>query len=79
MGTSEDFDMAKRLVRPKEVQKRLGIGQTKFFEMVKRGELRLVRLGPKNIAVIEDELDALIDALPDAYPRATAHNTEPAE
>jgi excisionase family DNA binding protein len=64
--------MPKRLVRPKEVQKRLGIGQTKFFEMVKRGELRVVRMGPRNIGVIEDELDQYIDALPDARIPATA-------
>jgi excisionase family DNA binding protein len=64
--------MPKRLIRPKEVQKRLGIGQTKFFEMVKSGELRVVRLGPRNIGVIEDELDQFIDALPDACIPATA-------
>jgi excisionase family DNA binding protein len=64
--------MPKRIVRPKEVQRRLGIGQTKFFEMVKRGELRVVRLGPRNIGVVEDELDAFIDALPDAHVPVTA-------
>jgi predicted DNA-binding transcriptional regulator AlpA len=42
----------------------LGIGRSKFWEdFVRAGRLRLVRLGPRSVAVPEDELDALIDEL----------------
>jgi predicted DNA-binding transcriptional regulator AlpA len=54
----------KRILRPKEVQQRLGIGHTNFWEnFVATRRLRLVRLGPRSVGVIEDELDALIDEL----------------
>jgi predicted DNA-binding transcriptional regulator AlpA len=56
--------MAKRLLRPKAAWERLGVGHSKFYEdFVGTGRLKLVRLGPKSVAVIEDELDALIDAM----------------
>jgi predicted DNA-binding transcriptional regulator AlpA len=54
----------KRILRPKEAQKRLGIGHTNFWEnFVQTGRLRLVRLGPRSVGVIEHELDALIDKM----------------
>jgi predicted DNA-binding transcriptional regulator AlpA len=59
--------MPRRIIRPKEAQKRLGVGHSKFYEdFVNSGRLRLVRLGPKSVGVIEDELDAFIDQLIDA-------------
>ena len=59
--------MPRRIIRPKEAQKRLGVGHSKFYEdFVNTGRLRLVRLGPKSVGVIEDELDAFIDQLIDA-------------
>ena len=38
-------------------------GKSKFYELVNAGRLRLVRLGPKSVAVVEHELDALIEEL----------------
>jgi predicted DNA-binding transcriptional regulator AlpA len=59
--------MPRRIIRPKEAQRRLGVGHSKFYEdFVNTGRLRLVRLGPKSVGVIEDELDAFIDQLIDA-------------
>jgi len=59
--------MPRRIIRPKEAQRRLGVGHSKFYEdFVNTGRLRLVRLGPKSVGVIEDELDAFIDRLIDA-------------
>jgi predicted DNA-binding transcriptional regulator AlpA len=53
-----------RFVRPKEAQARLGIGASKFYEdYVAPGRIRLVRLGPRSVAVPEDELDALMAEL----------------
>jgi hypothetical protein len=54
----------RRLVRPKEAQKRLGVGHTKFWQdFVATGRLRLVELGPRSKAAVEDELDDLIEEL----------------
>jgi hypothetical protein len=58
---------ARRLSRPKNVygpHGRLPVGRTKFYEdYVNTGRLRLVRLGPKSVAVVDDEVDKLIDEL----------------
>jgi predicted DNA-binding transcriptional regulator AlpA len=56
--------MPRKIVRPKEAQVRLGIGHTKFYQdIIGAGRLRLVRLGPRCVGVVEDELDALIGQL----------------
>ena len=58
---------ARRLSRPNNVygpQGRLPVGRTKFYEdYVNTGRLRLVRLGPKSVAVVDDEVDKLIAEL----------------
>ena len=53
----------KKLVRPKAAWAQLSVGKSKFYELVNAGRLRLVRLGPKSVAVVEHELDALIEEL----------------
>jgi predicted DNA-binding transcriptional regulator AlpA len=56
--------MSKRIIRPKESQARLGIGHDKFWKDVKNGTLPpLVRLGPKCVGHVEEELDAHIENL----------------
>jgi predicted DNA-binding transcriptional regulator AlpA len=56
--------MPRKIVRPREAQSRLGVGHTKFYEdFVNTGRLRLVRLGPRCVGAVEDELDALIGEL----------------
>jgi hypothetical protein len=65
--------MPRTIIRPREAQRRLGVGQTKFYEdYVATGKLKLVRLGPRAVGVVEDELDRFIDELPDARPTAPA-------
>ena len=39
------MDEERLLLKPQEVQKALGIKRTKFYEMVKAGELPVIRLG----------------------------------
>jgi predicted DNA-binding transcriptional regulator AlpA len=57
--------MARQVLRPKEAQRRLGVGHTKFYaDYVNTGKLRLVRLGERSVGVLEHELDKLIDQLP---------------
>jgi excisionase family DNA binding protein len=55
--------MPHKIVRPKEAQVRLGIGHTKFYELVSAGRLQLVRLGPRVVGIPEHELDAFISGL----------------
>jgi hypothetical protein len=58
---------ARRLSRPKNVygpHGRLPVGRTKFYEdYVNTGRLLLVRLGPKSVALVDDEVDKLIAEL----------------
>jgi excisionase family DNA binding protein len=63
--------MPRKLIRPKEAQARLGIRHTRFYELVHAGKIRLVRLGPRSVGVIEDELDAFIENLPNAHTTAS--------
>jgi predicted DNA-binding transcriptional regulator AlpA len=57
---------ARRLIRPKEAQERLGVSRTTFWDsFIGTKRLRLVRLGPKSVAVVEDELDDLIQQMID--------------
>ena len=68
--------MSKRLLRLFQVygkQGRLPVGRTKFYEdFVHTGRLRLVHLGPKAVAVLEDELDQLIAELSGARDKGSA-------
>jgi excisionase family DNA binding protein len=56
--------MPRQVLRPKEAARRLGIGHTRFYELVNEKKLRLVRLGDRAVGVLEEELDAFIDSLP---------------
>jgi excisionase family DNA binding protein len=58
--------MPRKVIRPAEAQQRLGIRHTRFYELVNAGKIRLIRLGPRSTGVIEDELDAYIESLPNA-------------
>jgi hypothetical protein len=62
--TEREPRQGRRLVRPKEAWKRLGIGHTKFYaDFVNTGRIRLINLGPKSKGIVEDELDDLINKL----------------
>jgi predicted DNA-binding transcriptional regulator AlpA len=53
-----------RIVRPKEAKARLGIGWTKYFEDRKKGLIPpVVRLGPRCVGHVEEELDGYIEKL----------------
>lgn len=60
--------MTRRLVRPGSrvwgPDGRIPVGRTKFLEDY-AGRLTIVHLGPRAIAYLEDELDALVDELID--------------
>ena len=58
--------MPRKVIRPAEAQQRLCIRHTRFYELVNAGKIRLIRLGPRSTGVIEDELDAYIESLPNA-------------
>jgi predicted DNA-binding transcriptional regulator AlpA len=68
-----------KIIRPKEAQARLGIGHTKFYDAIKKGELPpLVRFG-RVTGMPEDELNAVIDALKAARPARIGSEQQPAE
>jgi excisionase family DNA binding protein len=48
-----------RLLRIDEVEHRLGIGRTKVYDLVNRGELRAVHID-RSIRIPDTEVDALI-------------------
>jgi predicted DNA-binding transcriptional regulator AlpA len=53
-----------RIIRPKEAMARLGIGHSKFYDDIRKGILpRPVRLGPRSVGIIEEELDAVVERL----------------
>ena len=53
-----------KIIRPKEGMARLGIGHTKFYADIRAGRLPpLVRLGPRSVGHIEEELEAYIERL----------------
>jgi excisionase family DNA binding protein len=62
--------MPRRILRPREAQARLGVGHTKFSELVNEGKLRLIRIGPRAVGIEESELDTFIENLPNARPAA---------
>jgi len=68
-----------KIIRPKEAQARLGIGHTKFYDAIRKGELpQLVRFG-RVTGMPEDELNAVIDALKAARPARVGTEQQPAE
>ena len=69
-----------RILRPKEAAKRLGIGHSKFWADVAAGRLPpLVRLGPRVVGHIEEELDAYIERLPRVLRSPTRAEPHPGE
>jgi excisionase family DNA binding protein len=61
-----------QILRPKEAARRLGVGHTRFYELVNEGRLRLVRLGERSVGVVETELNQFIAELPDARTAASS-------
>lgn len=63
-----------RLISRRDVQTRLGIGHSKFFEMIGAGRLRAVRLDGR-IMIREADLKTFIEGLP---PAREVTNEQPA-
>ena len=56
--------MEKRILRKNEVLECLGIRKTSLYDsFIKTGRLRFVKIGARPVAIIEDDLDALIEEL----------------
>jgi predicted DNA-binding transcriptional regulator AlpA len=54
----------KKLIRKAEAAARLGVGLSTFHERyVATGRLRLIYLGKRSVAVVESDIDGLIDEL----------------
>lgn len=56
-GAQRQRPVGERLLRPSDVQARLGLGRTKVYEMMAAGVLPSVELGPRCHRVPENALD----------------------
>jgi predicted DNA-binding transcriptional regulator AlpA len=66
-------NMPKKVLRIPEIRRRLNVGNTTLYEeYINTGRLRMVRLGPRAVGATEDDVDALIDALPVRPPNPDA-------
>jgi predicted DNA-binding transcriptional regulator AlpA len=62
--TQSEPRRGRRLLRPKEIWKRLGCGRTKFYlDYVNTGRVNLIDIGPGSVGAPEDEIDALINEI----------------
>jgi predicted DNA-binding transcriptional regulator AlpA len=77
----------RKILRPKEAMTRLGCGHTKFYNdyVYRKGgdenvpgtsvrRLHSVPLGPRNVGLLEHEIDDLIDALTELRDVVTRHH-----
>jgi excisionase family DNA binding protein len=64
--TYEDRPIA--ALSPAEFQRAYGLGQTKFFEMLRTGELKAVKCG-RRILIPLEEVDRWASSLPPYRPR----------
>jgi excisionase family DNA binding protein len=53
-----------RILRPREAAAALGIGRSTLYQLIGRGELRLVRLGPRTVGVRSDDIARWIETRP---------------
>ena len=54
----------RRILRLPEVRRRIPVGHTKLHEdFIKTGRLKLVRLGPRAVGVLEFNVEQVIDEL----------------
>lgn len=53
-----------KILRPREAAAALGVGRSTLYQMIGRGELRLVRLGARSVGIRSDDLAAWIAARP---------------
>ena len=53
----------KRLIRLAEVERRTTHRKTEIYRLMRLGEFpRSVRVGPRNVAWVEEEIDAYVDS-----------------
>lgn len=51
-----------KILRCKEVEKKLSIGHSKIYQMIEQGTFpKPIRLGPKSVGWLESEIDAWLE------------------
>ena len=55
-----------RILRPSQAAKKMGIGRSSYYKLVKAGRIKQVRLGPRAVGAFEHEIDILLESLPAA-------------
>jgi predicted DNA-binding transcriptional regulator AlpA len=54
----------RRILRLAEVRKRIPVGRTKLDEdFIKTGRLKLIKLGPRAVGILESNVEQVIDEL----------------
>lgn len=53
-----------KILRPSEGAKKLGLGRSTYYKLIKAGRIKQVRLGARAVGAFEHELDALLESLP---------------
>lgn len=54
------MDSQKLVYRPREAMAALGIGRTLFYELVRRGDLKLIKLGRRSSGVETSSIEAYL-------------------
>ncbi|MFQ3678837.1 MAG: helix-turn-helix domain-containing protein [Fimbriimonadaceae bacterium] len=52
---------ANRLLTVREVCSWLGIGRSRFYELVRSGELPVIRLGPRGVRLRSSDLERFVE------------------
>lgn len=64
--------MQKELFTVTEFLELFSISRTSFYEQVKQGKIRLLKLGKKSL-IRRDDAEAWVDALPNTNPENESH------
>ena len=64
MTTAVQDSKPLRILRPRQVEQKVGVRSTKLNEMVKAGEFTPVRIGKRAIGFYEHEIDAWLASRP---------------
>ena len=63
MANTEPTSLSRAAYSPEETCRLLGIGHTKFYELVSEGRIKMLKLGRKSI-IPAQEIPAFLNSLP---------------
>lgn len=54
------------ILRPRDAAAAIGVGRSTLYNLIGRGELRLVRIGPRSVGIRSDDIETWIASRPAA-------------